>query len=159
MNIDELINKKVNLLTIIGNGTKKRYVLAKCECGNIKEYFVYNILNSHAKSCGCIKKYSSITHGKSKDPIYRLWNDIKKRCLNVKSEAYPDYGGRGITVCERWINSFENFIADMGMKPSPDLTLERINVNGNYEPLNCKWATWIEQYWNKRNTIKEAVCH
>lgn len=91
-------------------------------------------------------------HGMSKTSIYRCWQQVIQRCENPKSPDYKNYGGRGITVCERW-HTFENFYEDMGDKPK-GLTLERINNDGNYEPGNCEWATWKKQQNNRRNHIK-----
>jgi hypothetical protein len=88
-------------------------------------------------------------HGKWKSPEWNSWNHMKQRCLNPNHVKYPEYGGRGITVCERWLK-FENFYFDMGDKPSSIHTLDRIEVNGNYEPSNCKWSTPKEQSNNRR---------
>jgi hypothetical protein len=81
---------------------------------------------------------------------YKAWHNMKQRCYNKNNPGYKDYGERGIKVCERWYNSFRNFLKDMGRKPSPELSLERINNDGNYEPDNCRWATQSEQLYNRR---------
>lgn len=87
---------------------------------------------------------------KEKHSLYTTWKSMKTRCFNEKHEAFGNYGGRGITVCDRWVKSFDYFLKDMGEKPSDNHTLDRIDVNGNYEPKNCKWSTWVEQNNNKR---------
>lgn len=88
-------------------------------------------------------------HGRSKTPEYNVWIKIKQRCFNKNGKDYPDYGGRGITVCDRWL-TFENFFSDMGERPSPTYSIDRINNDGNYEPRNCRWATPNQQARNRR---------
>lgn len=101
------------------------------------------------------KKHYLTTHGKSKTPEYHAWVNMKDRCLNPKHKQYKDYGGRGIQICERWLK-LENFFKDMGERPS-GLTLDRINNDGNYEPSNCKWATWKEQQNNRRPRLSREL--
>ena len=90
------------------------------------------------------------THGMSRIPEYKVWKAMRQRCYLKTSKAYRHYGGRGITVCDRWRSSFENFISDMGRRPGPEFSIERVNNDGNYEPGNCIWATWSQQAKNKR---------
>lgn len=91
------------------------------------------------------------THGLTKHPLYIVWCGMKARCSNPQTDRFKDYGGRGISVCERWNDSFPAFLSDMGDRPTPEHTLERRNTNGNYEPANCEWATRAQQANNKRN--------
>ena len=90
-------------------------------------------------------------HGMTKTPEYDAWDGMKQRCFNPNHKRYSYYGARGITVCDRWKNSFENFLADMGSKPTPKHSIDRVNNDGNYCPDNCRWATKTEQENNKRN--------
>jgi len=128
-----------------------------CDCGNIIQVRQNNLRSGHTQSCGCYKEQriseSNKKHGMKNSSEYIAWCNMKGRCLNPKDKGYPRYGARGISVCERWVNSFENFYLDMGKKPGLEYTLERIDFNGNYCPLNCKWATHAEQNRNYSRNV------
>jgi len=137
-----------------------------CDCGAIT-YALTNCLTAKKKrSCGCLANELAAkrgrrrftTHGKSltRPPEYEAWRSMVKRCVNPNYKQWKDYGGRGITVCNRWINSFENFYEDMGDRPD-NLSLERINNDEGYFPENCKWATRKEQRANQRPRTKRAA--
>lgn len=131
--------------------------LCRCDCGKLHDAVSHALTSGHTKSCGCWKdernRATPIVHGHSlrgtgKSPTYCSWQAMLLRCNNPVSKQYKDYGGRGITICDRWLK-FENFLTDMGVRPD-DRTLDRINVDGNYEPGNCQWATRTEQARNTR---------
>lgn len=140
-------------------GTKRRFWQCRCVCGKAITILAGSLLTGNSTSCGCSKKYATgpknVIHGMSKSPEYRTWAAMLQRCYNPKSARYLEWGGRGITVCDRWKNSFENFLADMGKKPTFDHSIDRENNDGNYEPGNCRWATRSQQQLNKRppNTL------
>lgn len=141
----------------------------KCTCGNVTVVRRVHLITGHTKSCVCLQKeiaavhlsskgrktkFNQGTHKQSGSPEYITWVEMKRRCFAPTSNVFKHYGGRGITVCDRWIKSFQNFFADMGEKPSPQHSIERVNNDGNYEKSNCKWATDTEQANNKRNTVR-----
>lgn len=124
-----------------------------CECGNRKTIDAGTLKKGEARSCGCLQRElvaaRSRTHGHRKLPEYPIWVGIITRCENKGDKSYARYGARGIKICRRWRESFEAFFQDMGPRPSPRHSIDRIDNGGNYEPGNCRWATTIEQGRNK----------
>ena len=165
----DITNQRFGRLTVIAcNGRDHRghmHYLCRCDCNAEKIIARNSLLHGRSKSCGCLRKEVTAKHmreigrrtihGAARNNEmtgeYRSWRAMKCRTTNPNDPYYKIYGGRGITVCERWINSFAVFLQDMGPKPSPEHTLDRINNDGNYEPGNVRWATRKEQNANKRN--------
>ena len=145
-----------------GNRSDHKHWTCRCVCGKIK-YRVdhFNLVYGKSLSCGCLRderlREKLTKHGESSPATrtaeWSIWSGMKDRCYNQNERAYGNYGGRGITVCERWLNSYPNFLFDMGRRPSDKYSLERIDVNGNYEPRNCCWATDKDQARNRRNNV------
>lgn len=138
-------------------GKELRLVSVRCDCGKETTATLNSVKQGLAASCGCYRTelaVASVRHGdaRKRRPTkeYKAWSGIIQRCENPKATKYPIYGGRGIAVCKEWRENFEAFLRDMGRKPTPKHSIDRKDVNGNYEPGNCRWATNSEQQLNKR---------
>lgn len=152
-NFKDFTNQKFNRLTVIcraenTHGGKVRW-RCKCACGNIAMVTSDHLRSGHTKSCGCLKvsllvKRNTI-HGLTNTPEYKTWEHIIQRCTNPNSQDFKDYGGRGITICGEWRNSFMTFFNHIGKKPSPKHSVDRIDNNCGYRPGNVRWATQQEQ--------------
>ena len=142
------------LIERIEHGPKGgKRLLCICDCGKTVNHSISRFRNISFKSCGCMidskDTVGNVIHGGYGTPEYRSWRGMISRCENPKMPSWPNYGAIGISVCERWRKSFSNFLLDMGKRPTKAHSLERINVRGNYEPTNCKWATIKEQNRNR----------
>lgn len=138
-------------------GRNGSYWLFNCKCGNTPIIRIYSYKRGDSKSCGCLRDEISTKHGyrrKGKlNPTYSTWKAMKTRCNNPKYFDSHLYSKKGVKVCDRWVNSFENFLEDMGDKPK-EMSLDRINNNGDYEPSNCRWATHSMQS-NNRECVRK----
>jgi hypothetical protein len=139
-----------------GSKNNRRFWECLCDCGEIVERHTNSLTSGNTKSCGCLRRErnaslpSRKTHGLRDSSEYTAWQQMLGRCHNTNHQAYRLYGARGILVCDRWQNSFENFIADMGRKPSAKHSLGRINNDLGYSPENCRWEDWFMQAQNRR---------
>lgn len=154
----DLTGKKFGNLTVVKKVERKNRSnqwLCKCDCGKEVVCYQYNLERGTSTSCGCLRSYyakkTRSCHGESTGKFYKKWSSIKTRCYNKNTPCYKNYGGRGIKMCDEWLDfwNFREWAYKNGY--SEGLTLERIDVNGNYEPSNCKWIPMEEQAINKRN--------
>lgn len=164
-NLIEMVGRRFGRLTVVGrgpnyvqpSGQRKTQWRLRCDCGNSFVANAHSLRRGATKSCGCFQVSCHITHGEQRGykttPEYRAWNNMISRCETV-TPGWKNYGGRGIKVCDRWRSSYPAFLKDMGRRPSPKHSLDRIDNDGNYEPSNCRWATKAVQSLNKRQRKK-----
>lgn len=161
--------ERFGLLIVRGDSGQRtpkggRLLACICDCGGTTLAVAARLRHGKCRSCGCLQKQTRdgrfrLAHGDSRGgqaPEYNSWCLMKSRCSNPKNNRYYTHGARGIKVCERWLHSYENFLSDMGRKPSRRHSIDRIDNEGNYEPGNCKWSTPSEQAFNRRPKRKAA---
>ena len=161
--IADLQRQKWGRLEVVGEGSGRvtscgkrlRSILCRCECGVEKEVDLNSLRRGGVRSCGCIKREHLDKvrgrRGDSRSPEYVAWQSMKMRCMNPNATGWERYGGRGIRVCDEWVDSYEVFLRNVGRRPAADWSLDRIDPNGDYEPGNVRWATRRIQSRNRRN--------
>lgn len=141
--------------TVVGPAEKFNghiHIVCRCTCGKEKAVYTPNLIRGKTHSCGCVRKPKDFTS--THHPEWRIWNGIKSRCYNPNRRSFKDYGGRGISLCREWKDDFKKFLEDMGPRPSPQHSIERIDNDKDYAPDNRKWATMLEQAQNRRRTVR-----
>lgn len=152
-----LVGQKFNRLSVVSfshkNSRGEKYWHCVCDCGNEKDVRANVLTSGKAQSCGCYHLERVTSHGMTNTRTFKSWHSMIDRCTNPNNPSFDKYGGRGISICKGWRESFESFLADMGERPDGK-SLDRVDVNGNYEPSNCRWATALEQSINKVSSPK-----
>lgn len=158
----DLVGKRFKRLVVLERHPERSSLgkvqwVCRCDCGNAVITYTGALTSGNTKSCGCWKLevcsangLARKTHGLTATPEYKAWQGLKDRCYNKDAPQYRNYGARGIRVCDRWLESFENFFADMGFRPGPEYSIDREDNDGNYEPGNCRWTTSDIQANNRR---------
>lgn len=166
------IGQKFDRLTVIAYEVVPRKMysetrwIVRCECGTLKSVSPSRVLSGNTKSCGCLKRENTIEYNKRakvkhsgrKDRLYTIWHNMKQRCYGTTYKDYPQWGGRGICVCDEWKDDYASF-RDWALSHGYEhgLSLDRIDVDGNYEPLNCRWSDWSTQARNKTNSLNFEI--